>query len=222
MPRVTEEYFENKRKEIIDAAYRVCLKKPITLIEMKDVIDETGFSHGVIYRYYKDLDEVFHDLVIRLNSENDLEEQLKQILNSGNPWENVIRKVCLMLAEYLLKEGIDRLKISEYADMLAMSEPDRVLKIASKINSKVQSPLITLEILLRDYLKKTIKKEKLHSIKTEEEIIQFIVVSYHGIQTGYILSECYPLSRMNQRYQPEVMFSCLAESVIHMMKGGEK
>ena len=68
MPRVTDEYFENKRKEIIDSAYRVCLRKPITSIEMKDVIDETGFSHGVIYRYYNDLDEVLHDLIIRLNS----------------------------------------------------------------------------------------------------------------------------------------------------------
>ena len=222
MPRVTDEYFENKRKEIIDAAYRVCLRKPITSIEMKDVIDETGFSHGVIYRYYNDLDEVLHDLVIRLNSENNLEERLKQILNSGNSWEGVIRDVCGMLAEHLLNEGIERLKISEYADMLAMSEPGRVLKIATKLNSKVPSPLISLETLLDDYLKRTIEEEKLHPIKTEDEIMQFIIASYHGIQTGFILSECYPLPRVTHRYQPEIMFSCLAESVIHMMKGEEK
>ena len=70
MPRVSEEYFENKRKEILDAAYRVCVRKPITSVVMKDIIDETGFSHGVIYKYYKDLDEVLTDLVIRINSEN--------------------------------------------------------------------------------------------------------------------------------------------------------
>ena len=127
-----------------------------------------------------------------------------------------------MLAEHLINEGTERLKISEYADLLAMSEPDRVLKIATKLNSKVPSPLISLEALLSDYLKRTIEKEKLHPVKTDDEILQFIVVSYHGIQTGYILSECYPLPRVTHRYQPEVMFSCLAESVIHMMKGGEK
>lgn len=38
MPRVTEEYYEMKKKEIIDAAYRVCLKKPITAIEMKGTL----------------------------------------------------------------------------------------------------------------------------------------------------------------------------------------
>ena len=133
----------------------------------------------------------------------------------------MIRDVCRILAEYLLNEGTERLKISEYANMLAMSEPDRVLKIAANLNSKDQSPLISLESLVGDYLKRKIKEENLHPIKTEDEIMQFIVASYHGIQIGYILSECYPLPRVTHRYQPEVMFSCLAESVIHMMKGRE-
>ena len=53
MPKVSEEYYEKKRREIIDAAYRVCARKPITSIDMKDIIAETGFSHGVIYRYYQ-------------------------------------------------------------------------------------------------------------------------------------------------------------------------
>ena len=65
MPKVSDEYFEQKRKEIVDAAYRVCMKKPITSVEMKDIIAETGFSHGVIYRYYSELDEVLQDLMIR-------------------------------------------------------------------------------------------------------------------------------------------------------------
>ena len=67
MPRVSEEYYENKKKEIIDAALRVCARKPVTSVVMNDVIAETGFSHGVVYRYYKDLDEIFRDLVIRIN-----------------------------------------------------------------------------------------------------------------------------------------------------------
>ena len=66
MPKVSDEYFEQKRKEIVDAAYRVCMRKPITSVEMKDIITETGFSHGVIYRYYSELDEVLQDLMIRI------------------------------------------------------------------------------------------------------------------------------------------------------------
>ena len=44
MPKVSNEYFEQKRKEIVDAAYRVCMKKSITSVEMKDIIAETGLS----------------------------------------------------------------------------------------------------------------------------------------------------------------------------------
>ena len=40
MPRVTDEYYEKKRREIIDAAYRVCVRKPITSVDMKDIIAE--------------------------------------------------------------------------------------------------------------------------------------------------------------------------------------
>ena len=79
MPRVKEEYFENKRREIVDAAYRVCSRKPITSIDMKDIIDEAGFSHGVIYKYYKDLDEVLLDLVRRINEDNRLNDKIISI-----------------------------------------------------------------------------------------------------------------------------------------------
>ena len=76
MPKVTEEYYEKKKQEIIDAAYRVCARKPISSVEMKDVIDETGFSHGVVYRYYENLDDVLRDLVIRINRENTISGEL--------------------------------------------------------------------------------------------------------------------------------------------------
>lgn len=32
MPKVSDEYFEQKRNEIVDAAYRVCMRKPITSV----------------------------------------------------------------------------------------------------------------------------------------------------------------------------------------------
>ena len=76
MPRVTDEYYEKKRREIIDAAYRVCVRKPITSVDMKDIIEEAGFSHGVIYRYYKELDEIIRDLVITINERNKIDARL--------------------------------------------------------------------------------------------------------------------------------------------------
>ena len=47
MPKVSEEYYKNKRKEIVDAAYRVCTRKPISSVEMKDIIEETAKKRGM-------------------------------------------------------------------------------------------------------------------------------------------------------------------------------
>ena len=45
-----QEYLDAKRKEIIDAAYRVSLCKTMCTITMQDVINESGLSQGGIYR----------------------------------------------------------------------------------------------------------------------------------------------------------------------------
>ena len=220
MPKVSEEYFEKKRNEILDAAFRVCLKKPITSIVMKDVIEETGFSHGVIYKYYTDLDEVMTDMVVRINSENRIDEELQKILKEHGTknWEAAIREVCELLASNMRKVGRDVLKVSLYCDTLAMSDPQRVARIAANLSSEAQSPLVYLVIIMTEYLNKVIKKEKLHPAKTVDEIIEFMIVTFHGVQSGYVLSGCLDEEMINGKYTPETMFSCLADSIISMLK----
>ena len=221
MPRVSEEYFEKKRNEILDAAFRVCLKKPITSIVMKDVIEETGFSHGVIYKYYKDLDEILSDMVIRINTENRLDGEVEKILSEAGTenWETGVRKICSGLSDYLQKVGIDLLKVSIYCDVLAMSDPERVLKMAEKLGNNVQSPLLYLTNRLSEYLTEVMKKNKLKPVKSIKEILEFFIASYHGIETGYVLSESYKAEQLRGNYKTDEMLSCLAESMIFMMGG---
>ena len=222
MPKVTDEYYEKKKQEIIDAAYRVCARKPVTSVEMKDVIAETGFSHGVVYRYYKDLDDLLRDLVIRINRNNGMSERLNAIVKGRGAceWRSVIRNVCSTLADYLKEAGIDLLKISNYCDMLAISDPKRVNEIAGKIGKEDGSPLLELVSVMAEYLSEAILENGLRPKHSIEEIIQFIIASYHGIQTGYVLSNCYEAEQLQGQYDPEQMFSCLADAVISMMDAG--
>lgn len=221
MPRVTDEYYEKKRREIIDAAYRVCVRKPITSVDMKDIIAEAGFSHGVIYRYYKELDEIIRDLVITINESNKIDNQLDSILNDADlsDWKNTITSIFKMLSEYLTKAGVDILKLSIYSDLLAMSDPERAFKIAERLGKEDQSPLVYLVTALTKYLKKVIKANDLKPSRSVDEIIQFVIVTYQGIQSGYVLAECFKTPQLNNKYKPKKMFSCLAESVICMMEG---
>jgi AcrR family transcriptional regulator len=92
---------------------------------MNDVIAETGFSHGVVYRYYKDLDEIFRDLVIRINSESHLRERLDDFLAEPNhgEWEKNVYRICDLLADYLQEEEMDILKISVTVTCLLSVNP---------------------------------------------------------------------------------------------------
>ena len=221
MPRVTDEYYEKKRREIIDAAYRVCVRKPITSVDMKDIIAEAGFSHGVIYRYYKELDEIIRDLVITINESNKIDNQLDSILNDADlsDWKNTITSIFKMLSEYLTKAGVDILKLSMYSDLLAMSDPERAFKIAERLGKEDQSPLVYLVTALTKYLKKVIKANDLKPSRSVDEMMQFVIVTYQGIQSGYVLAECFKTPQLINKYKPKKMFSCLAESVICMMEG---
>ena len=46
MPKVKNEYLENKRNQILDAAFAVCKRKPAYDITMTDIVSETGMSQG--------------------------------------------------------------------------------------------------------------------------------------------------------------------------------
>ena len=221
MPKVSEEYYGKKRREIVDAAYRVCTRKPITSIDMKDIIAETGFSLGVIYRYYKDLDEVFKDLVITINSENKIDDRLDEILAKSDieHWENTIYDICSMLADYMREVGTDMLKVSVYGDMLAMSDPERAMRISSRLGKDEQSPLLYATEALTEFLTKAVKENKLKPATTVDEIIQFFIVNYHGIQSGYVLTECFKVKHIEGKYKLDDMYRNLATAVVLMMGG---
>lgn len=221
MPKVSEEYYEKKRREIIDAAYRVCVRKPITSIEMKDIIAETGFSHGVIYRYYKDLDEVFKDLIITINSENRIDGRLEEILSRSDikDWEKTIYEICAMLAAYMREVGTDMLKVSIYGDMLAMSDPERAMRISARLGKDELSPLLYATQVMTEFLTRIVTENKLKPATTVDEIIQFFIVNYNGIQSGFVLSECFKTEHIEGKYKPEDLYRNLAASVVLMLGG---
>ena len=221
MPKVSEEYYEKKRREIIDAAYRVCTRKPITSIEMKDIIAEAGFSHGVIYRYYKDLDEIFKDLIITINAENKIDDRLNEILTKSDMkyWEKTIYEICGMLTDYMKEVGTDMLKVSIYGDMMAMSDPERAMKIASRLGKDELSPLLYATQAMDEYLTKVVKENKLKPVTSVDEIIQFFIVNYHGIESGYVLTECFKAPHIEGKYKIDDMYRNLATAVVLMLGG---
>lgn len=58
MPRVSDEYLEHRRQQILDAARRCFARQGFHETSMQDVFRESGLSAGAVYRYFKGKEEI--------------------------------------------------------------------------------------------------------------------------------------------------------------------
>jgi AcrR family transcriptional regulator len=58
MPKVSQEYQETRRKQIIEAAVRCISRKGFHQASMQDIVAESGLSSGAIYLYFKSKEEI--------------------------------------------------------------------------------------------------------------------------------------------------------------------
>ncbi len=66
MPKVTQEYLDARREQILDAARRCFLRDGFHATSMQDLFAEAGLSSGAVYRYFPSKD----DLIIAIAAEN--------------------------------------------------------------------------------------------------------------------------------------------------------
>ncbi|GIN94136.1 TetR family transcriptional regulator [Siminovitchia terrae] len=62
-PKVSEEYKNEKRKELIKAAKKVFIEKGYVHTSMQDIMDEAGISRGAFYSYFDNIDHVFIEVL---------------------------------------------------------------------------------------------------------------------------------------------------------------
>ena len=107
MPKVNEEYFENKRKIILEAAMRVFQRKPAYSVTMKDIVKESKLSQGGVYKYYSNIDQI----VVALLNTSSIEVNPKDLLDeySDDPEKaifelfNAFRRFFFITAKELCK-----------------------------------------------------------------------------------------------------------------------
>jgi AcrR family transcriptional regulator len=62
MPRVSDEYLEQRRQQILDAARRCFARKGFYETSMQEVFRESGLSAGAVYRYFKSKNELVQSI----------------------------------------------------------------------------------------------------------------------------------------------------------------
>lgn len=109
-PKVTEEYKERKRREILAASQRVFQRKGFEPVTMTDIKEEAQISFGGLYQYYRRTDEIFMDLLQMLN------EQAEEQLSSYTPstvWEEL---------QLFLHEQVDHIQMRQHGIVQAAYE----------------------------------------------------------------------------------------------------
>lgn len=188
MPKVNEEYFEIKKNKILDAAFSVCMKKPVGDVTMTDIIAETGLSQGGVYKYFSNIDEVFIALTNRINDKFSFREKLDNIFKESVP-EILLKKVFDFVTEHILLKLTEYGKISFELDTMYANYPEREQYYLS--NTKFTAEFDYLTQCLFDYIVQKVKENYFQPVLPLQNIFMFIIASYDGIRRDIILSKCY-------------------------------
>ena len=101
MPKMPDEFYAQKREEILDAAQWIALEKPLPHVSMKDLIRACGVSQGAIYHYFSGLDEIWLGLIDRFYRADDVLEHLENVFAQSLSPRETVRRCLWELCENL-------------------------------------------------------------------------------------------------------------------------
>lgn len=219
MPKVTEEYIIKKKKMITDAAYELCLQKTVSTVTMQDIIDRTGLSQGGIYRFYKDIDGIFADMIRQMRKRVSIKGKIDEILAQEDllPPAEITNRLFEMLAEFMSSELMGIEKIDFELSVLAMNAPGRIQKIMGNLPETGNMEYLTMRTI--EYLKDQAGRGRIRPRVSAEELLAFISSAYGGIQMTCIVNHCYRHERnpLAELYHPHIQLKMLAKTVNYLI-----
>lgn len=218
MPKVSQEYVEKKKQMIVDAAYSVCLRKPVDTVTISDVIAETGMSMGAIYRYYDGLDEILVDMLKKIRVDYGTYNLLAGLAKEEDlSLEEIIFRVCDIMADVMEEHLMDIQKINFDFGVMAINNPDRMKKIMSETEG--QGNMENIGTYLLPKMVEEAGKLGYRMQCSPEEMQLFMSSSFTGIEKLCILSACYGSGVPGVKVEPRPLFHTLAKSIILLLGG---
>ncbi|ACK61636.1 MULTISPECIES: TetR/AcrR family transcriptional regulator [Bacillus] len=160
--RIVKEY-EERRKEILETAERLFLKKGYTKTTVNDILKEIGIAKGTFYHYFKSKEEVMDEIIMRIIKED--VTKAKRIVS--NPDIPVLDKLFKILMEQSPKSGDVKEKMIEQFHQPNNAEMHQ--------KSLVQS-IIHLSPILTEVLEQGIE-EGIFSTPYPQETIELLLSS---------------------------------------------
>jgi AcrR family transcriptional regulator len=146
MPKVTDEHFAARRRQILDAAAACFAREGFHRTSMQDIVKESGISAGLIYRYFTGKDDMIAAIVADwhrrralLLGDDPAAGYLEVLLGVGDPaaadelrlavqvWAETVRSPRIREAS---RENVDRpRRIAAAALAGAVPDPDALARV---------------------------------------------------------------------------------------------
>jgi AcrR family transcriptional regulator len=107
MPRVSQQYKDQQRAEILDAARRCFVRNGFHRTSMQDVFHEAGRSPGAVYQYFSSKDEMILEVATRNLAE--VAEALHAALEAGESEAEPVSMMAKLLDEVAARHADDQL-----------------------------------------------------------------------------------------------------------------
>lgn len=203
MPKVTEEYKQEKRKMIVQAALEILEQKPLYELNMLEVVKQAKLSKGGIYLYFADIDELLIEVINTIFSRQE-EVTFSEENLEGNVEESLVR-IFRQLGEYMETcpaiVGKIRYELSIYIN----NNPKKMEKIMPRL--KPQQTGTQFMTLVGTLLQKGME-QKIFCSALDLNVIMTNISVYIDGMTEYVVRMrvyngpklCYPVSTYFEQF----------------------
>ncbi len=198
MPKVNQEYFENKKRIILEAAMRVFQRKPAYSVTMKDIIKESGLSQGGVYKYYSNIDKI----VVSLLNTSDIPVNPKELLNiyEDDP-EKAIFELFDAFRQFFFITAKEFGKMMFELQAFFFNNKERLQTFKDNINKNLILNYWFVELLI--FIDEKIDEKYFKPIIKPHDIYMQMIVAVSGIGNELILNKYYDLDRKLYYYKGE-------------------
>jgi len=217
-PKMSEDYLEKKRRQILDAAFAVCMRKPMHEVSMRDIIAETGFSQGNIYRYFSNLDEILLALINQKRADYDVKVAVDAVISSDHAPERVIGELFVIWEKTVLDNILGVGKIFYEMCTIYVNDTERLLHYISNSRTtadeayfKEQGFGFVIQKVTAGYFKPKLPIE---------DIFTFLGTSFDGMIRDLIISTHYNTPLFPQLDKSRLMKS-LCTAFVLLLDGDE-
>ena len=221
MPKMSAEYLEQKRNSFLDAAYKVCMKKPMYEVSMRDIISAAGGSQGNIYRYYSNLDEVLIALINRESVHCDIKALTDEAISSCQTPEKVIFDIFSVWEKAVLVNLVGIGKIYYELSVIYVSDKERLSRFTSNIHFSSNEGYLWEK--LYDFIMQKISEGYFKPKLPIDDIVKFHVTSIDGITRDLILCNHYQMPLpIPGTLKTEELIRNLCTAFLLLLGGNEK